>query len=71
MLISLSDHFWELATGKVSRGQDGLIAVETKLGLAQPHQLNLHAVFSKRDTWCNGLDRQRLTNDRGSQKMQL
>ena len=31
-LLIGSDHYWELATGKVSRGRDGPIAVETKLG---------------------------------------
>ena len=51
-LLIGSDHYWELATGKVSRGRDGPIAVETKLGWvlsgpARPHQSNLHAVFSR------------------------
>ena len=28
-----ADYYWELATGRVNRGEDGPIAVETKLGL--------------------------------------
>ena len=31
-LLVGSDHYWELTTGRVSRGEDGPIAVETKLG---------------------------------------
>jgi len=31
-LLIGADYYWELATGRVSRGQDGPIAVETKLG---------------------------------------
>ena len=31
-LLVGSDHYWELTTGRVSRGEDGPMAVETKLG---------------------------------------
>lgn len=31
-LLLGSDYYWELATGRVSRGEDGPVAMETKLG---------------------------------------
>ena len=47
-LLIGSDYYWELATGRVSRGEDGPVAVETKLGwvLSGPAlKPSLHAVF--------------------------
>ncbi len=31
-LLVGSDYYWELATGRICRGNDGPVAVETKLG---------------------------------------
>ena len=45
-LLIGADHYWGLATGRVSRGEDGPIAVETRLGgfcQVQFQQLNLQA----------------------------
>ena len=46
VLIS-SDHYWKLVTGNVRRGEDGPVAVETKLGWVLSNPVSSNALSSR------------------------